>query len=227
MIEPRALNFYLDLMYNQVVALITPILIVFALLLINESWWRRHHAPNEISRKFVHITVGTYVAFWPFFLNWDQIKLLSIAFIVVVLISKKLDIFKAIHSVQRPTYGELLFATSVGALALISQNEWIFMTATLHMSLADGFAAIIGSRFGNHTRYSVLGHTKSLHGTITFFIISILILVLFMMFSGVILTLPTLLVIALVASLIENISVQGVDNLLVPVFIATVLHFFY
>ena len=87
--------------------LILTILTVFILLVANELWWRRKKVQDEFSRKFIHITVGSFVAFWPFFLDWNDIKLLSIAFIVVVLASKQLKVFQAIHSVQRPTHGEL------------------------------------------------------------------------------------------------------------------------
>ncbi|MFO0781826.1 MAG: hypothetical protein U0524_02950 [Candidatus Saccharimonadales bacterium] len=206
--------------------LILTILTVFILLVANELWWRRKKVQDEFSRKFIHITVGSFVAFWPFFLDWNDIKLLSIAFIVVVLASKQLKVFQAIHSVQRPTHGELFFALAVGALALISQNEWIYMAAILQMSLADGLAAVIGTRFGNNTRYMVLGHTKSIHGTVTFLVVSIAILLVFTAFSGIILSLPIILGIAVAASLVENISVEGIDNLLVPVLVASALHFF-
>ena len=207
-------------------ALILTILTVFILLVANELWWRRKKVQDEFSRKFIHITVGSFVAFWPFFLDWNEIKLLSIAFIVVVLASKQPKVFQAIHSVQRPTHGELFFALAVGALALISQNEWIYMAAILQMSLADGFAAVVGTRFGNNTRYMVLGHTKSIHGTLTFLVVSIAILIVFTAFSGIILSLPVILGIAVAASLVENISVEGIDNLLVPVLVASALHFF-
>ena len=207
-------------------ALILTILTVFILLVANELWWRRKKVQDEFSRKFIHITVGSFVAFWPFFLDWNEIKLLSIAFIVVVLASKQLKVFQAIHSVQRPTHGELFFALAVGALALISQNEWIYMAAILQMSLADGFAAVVGTRFGNNTRYMVLGHTKSIHGTLTFLVVSIAILIVFTAFSGIILSLPVILGIAVAASLVENMSVEGIDNLLVPVLVASALHFF-
>lgn len=205
-------------------ALILTILTVFVLLIANEIWWRRKHVRDEFSRKFVHITVGSFVAFWPFFLDWNDIKLLSIAFIVVVLASKQLKLFQAIHSVQRPTHGELFFALAVGAIALVSQNEWIYMAAVLQMSLADGLAAVVGTRFGNHTRYMVLGHTKSIHGTATFLVVSIAILIVFTAFSGIILSLPVILGIAIAASLVENVSVEGIDNLLVPILVATALH---
>ena len=88
--------------------------VVFALLLLSEWGWRRHWLHGEVGRKFVHVTVGTFVAFWPYFLDWTEIRLLSLAFFVVVLMSMHLGVFRAIGSVQRPTYGEIFFALSVG-----------------------------------------------------------------------------------------------------------------
>lgn len=204
-------------------SLILTVVSIFALLLINEVLWRRRQTHNEFSRKFVHITVGSFVAFWPFFLDWDEITGLSLAFIVVVLISKRLKLFQAIHSVQRPTNGELFFALAVGTTALITQNKWIYMAAILQMSLADGLAAIIGTRYGNSNRYTVFGNPKSIYGTLTFFAVSLVILVCFVSMSGVELSLAALTAIACTASLIENFGVEGIDNLLVPVFVATIL----
>jgi len=203
--------------------IIVTVLTVFALLLINEIWWRKKHTPNEVSRKFVHITVGSFVAFWPFFLDWNEIKLLSIAFIAVVLLSKRLRLFKAIHSVQRPTHGELFFALAVGAVALISEDKYIYMAAILQMSLADGLAAIIGTRYGNSNRYTVFGHTKSLYGSATFFVISLAIVAVFTQLSGTDLSILAMIGIASVAGFIENVGVEGLDNLLVPVVVAAAL----
>ena len=68
-------------------ALILTVLAVFALLMGSEFWWRTHDSHDEFSRKFVHITVGSFVAFWPFYLSWGQIMFLSLAFLVVISIT--------------------------------------------------------------------------------------------------------------------------------------------
>ena len=211
-------------LYNRImIPLLITVIIVFALLIFNELWWRKHTVHNELSRKFIHITVGSFVAFWPFFLDWNQIKLLSIAFVVVVLVSKQLNVFQAIHSVNRPTKGEIFFALAVGAVALISEDKWIYMAAVLQMSLADGLAAIIGTMYGKSTRYTVFGHVKSIYGTATFFVTSLLILLGYVYFSGEPAQIIALIGIAAAASLIENVGVEGIDNLLVPVVVAYAL----
>src|SRR5665213_2636370 len=159
--------------------LILTMLAVFVILVCNELWWRARVVHSEFSRKFVHITVGSFVAAWPFFLSWHEIEGLSLAFLVVVSASKFLKVFQAIHSVQRPTWGELFFAVSVGMVALITHNKWIYAAALLQMALADGMAAIIGVQYGNRQKYLVFGHPKSVAGTLTFFIVSIAILLAF------------------------------------------------
>jgi phytol kinase len=199
------------------------ILVVFAILLVNELWWRKRNIHGEFSRKFVHVTVGSFVAFWPFYLSWRQIEILSVAFFIVVALSKYLKLFQAIHSVQRPTWGELCFAVSVGLVATITHNKWIYAASLLQMALADGFAAIIGLRFGGRFSYRIFGHTKSVIGTLTFFVVSLLILIAFDHSSKIHLDYTWIILASLTASLLENVASLGLDNLLVPVVVAILL----
>src|SRR6185369_12525633 len=139
---------------------------------------------NEFGRKFVHVTVGSFVAFWPFFLTWSEIRLLSLAFFVAVIVSHQLKVFRAIHSVQRPTYGEVFFALTVGLLTLFTHSKAVYAAALLQMSLADGLAAIVGTRYGRDNKYHLLGHAKSVAGTIAFIVTSLAILVGYSIFSA-------------------------------------------
>jgi phytol kinase len=195
---------------------------VFGLLLVGEALYRRTETSEEFSRKFVHVTVGSFVAFWPFFLRWRDILALSVAFLAVVGLSRFLNVFNAIHSVQRPTWGEVCFALAVGIVAVVTRDKWIYMAALLQMSLADGLAAIVGTTYGKRTRYKFLGHTKSIVGTLTFFVVSVLILVAFSHY-GYLLAPTSIILLAVAASLIENVAVHGLDNLLVPVFMSVLL----
>ncbi len=201
------------------------ILVVLALLLIGEVWWRKQKLHNEFTRKFVHITVGSFVAFWPFFLSWNEIRFLSVAFLIVVGVSKYFRLFRAIHTVQRPTLGELFFALSVGIITFITHDQWIYMASLLQMSLADGFAAVVGTRYGQRFRYIVFGHAKSVLGTLTFFVVSSAILVFYSHKIRVPLSDRFMFDLAVAASAIENIGVAGLDNLLVPVLVASCLQF--
>lgn len=204
-------------------AVIASVIVVFLLLLASELWWRHRGVKGEFSRKFIHVTVGSFTAFWPFFMSWNSIRFLSFAFLVVVAASKYLGFFKAIHSVQRPTWGELFFAVVAGSITFITHDKWIFAAALLQMSLADGLAAVIGVRFAGRHQYKVFGHVKSYIGSTAFLCSSVLILLGYVHFSRHVLPTTRLLTIAAAATAIENLGVRGSDNLLVPLVAAILL----
>lgn len=197
---------------------------MFVVLVFFEYWWRKHRYHSEISRKFIHITIGTFAAFWPYFLSWRQILGLSVAFIVVVLISKYLNIFQAIHTVERPTWGEVYFAAAVGLLTYLTHSPAVYCVALLHMGLADGLAAVVGTRYGKNNAYKVLGHTKSIAGTGAFLLCSIAILVVYATLQPQLISPIMLLGLAAAATVCENYGVRGLDNLVVPVLVAAVLN---
>lgn len=203
--------------------LVITIIVILMLLVMSEIIWRWRTVDPEFTRKFVHIFVGSFVAFWPLFLGWKTIIGLSGAFIVAVVVSKYFKIFGAIHSIQRPSWGEVFFALAVGAVAYVTRDGWIYCAALLHMSLADGLAAVIGIKFGKANRYQIFGYTKSITGTATFFVVSLLI------FAGYSIGTPAdfsywYIVIAAGATALENGAIHGLDNLLVPMLIAVSLN---
>jgi phytol kinase len=204
-------------------SIILSVVAVFIVLIFSEYGWRKHWLTNEFGRKFVHITVGSFVAFWPFFMTWSQIRLLSLAFLVVVILSNQYKLFHAIHSVQRPTFGESCFAAVVGLLTLVTHSKGIYAAALLQMSLADGLAAVLGTRYGRDNKYHVYGHLKSVVGTSTFFIISLSLLVGYGLYSVVGISLGVAVAGALIATAVENLAPLGLDNLLVPLFIGILL----
>jgi phytol kinase len=205
-------------------ALLFTIVGVFILLVLSEVWWRTRPIHDEVARKFVHITVGSLVAFFPYFLTHQEIMLLSGSFLVVVALSRKFNIFSAIHSVQRPTWGEFWFALVVGLLAIVPDHHHIYTVALLVMSLADGMAAVVGIRFGRSTRYKVFKSEKSLVGTLTFFIVCCLILVGYTLVSPTPSIVAWIIPLSLAGTLIENVAPDGLDNLLVPFLIASSLY---
>jgi phytol kinase len=202
---------------------ILSVLAVLLVLILSEFGWRKHLLDNEVGRKFVHISVGSFVAFWPFFLSWQEIRWLSLAFLIVVVVSSRLKLLRAINSVQRPTYGEVFFAITVGLLTFITHDRAVYAAALLQMSLADGFAAIVGTRFGRDNKYHVLGHTKSVVGTATFVIVSVLLLLGYNTFNSHDISVAAILLASTGAALLENISPLGLDNLTVPLYIGLLL----
>lgn len=199
-------------------------MVVFTLAVLLFAEWlsRAKHFHSELTRKFVHIVVGTMVAFWPFVLSWGKIQLLSAAFLIVILLSTKFNIFRSIHAVKREAYGEIAFALAIGFLAFICTSKWIFAASMLALSLADGMAAVIGTIYGRKNGYKVFGRQKSIIGTTTFFVIAFLIVSVYGIFSGGHSSLAMLFFLPLLATAAENLS-GGFDNIVIPVLFAIFL----
>ena len=193
------------------------LVLVFLFLVLNELLIKNSKKINEFNRKFVHITVGSFIGFWPFLISWQDIRLISLAFVLVVIISRKWNIFKGIHSVVRPTIGEVMFALAVGGLTFLTTNKWIYLIAVLQMSLADGIAAMVGTNFGKKNSYKVFGQIKSVVGSFGFFISSLILIIIYTIFTAIKLPIYLILNFSLFLTLIENVGVFGFDNLLVPV----------
>jgi phytol kinase len=198
--------------------------LIFGLLKFAEFLRKTGRMHGEISRKFVHITVGSFVAFWPFFMETKWILFMCGAFFAVVLASRYFKWFPAIYSISRRTWGDLLFPVGIAASLLLADSVWIFAAAMLHLSLADGFAAVVGERHGKTSRYRVFGSQKSVVGTFVFWAISLMIITALLLtdqanFGSV--SILTIIWLPALAALLENLAIRGVDNIVVP--ISTVL----
>jgi len=199
------------------------LVVVLLILVLAEYLSRYKGVHSELTRKIVHVLVGVFVAFWPFFLSWGQIQVISLLFLVVVAVSVKLRIFGSIHAVSRNTMGEVLFALAIGILAFICTDPWVFAAAMLHLSLADGLAAVVGLAYGEHNSYRIFGRSKSIAGSLAFFFTSLAIIIWYLAFSGSELSVVSILVLPLAATAAENLSGEGTDNLVVPLLVALVL----
>lgn len=207
------------------IALILALGGVCVLVLLGEYLRRVHLFHTEVTRKFIHITVASYAASWPFFMDWKQIQLISLLMFTGIVLSRYLHLFRAIHGVQRRTWGELFFAMSIGIAAVLSQSEWVFAAAMLVMGMADGFAALAGTLFKGR-RYLVFGHHKSVHGTVTFYVMTLAILVGCSLAGDFTLGLAGFLLLPLMVTVFENIAVAGTDNFFVPLAVILGIYMF-
>ena len=197
--------------------------LIAALLIANELIWRKKDTHQEHQRKIIHIVVGSFAAFFPLYMSWTDIRLISLAFLVVVGLSKALNIFSSIHQVDRFSLGEICFALAVGGLTFITSTDWIYIASLLQMSLADGLAAIVGVNFGKNNSYKVFGATKSVVGSLTCFIVSLAILIITVLISNAHINFWILVMASLIATIVENIAVYGLDNLFLPLVVAVIL----
>ena len=211
---------------NHLTQILLAILPVWGLLIVVDRLWEAKKIQVETSRKIIHTLTGTYVAFWPLFINWTYIQILSVAFLAVILLSYKLHIFQSIHAVKRITRGEILYPVAIAVCAFIEPPAWMFTAAILHLALADSAAAYVGVKWGKSSHYKIMSHGKSLIGSLSFYLVSFSIMISTMLFVDSA-NLPSpfwLLAFApLALTLLENFSWYGTDNITIPLAVIVLL----
>lgn len=196
----------------------------------SEYLWRKKRLRGEGGRKFVHILAGIWVSFWPYFISFRTIQFLSAFLLVLLIASKYLHIFHAVHDVKRRTLGELFYPLAILFCALLTPPDWVFTLAMLFLALSDGMAAVVGTRFKKKAQnYLILGQKKSMLGTMTYFAAALL--ASFAVFK--LLSpdpnfyfadyAPVLFMIAVASTALENLLPFGTDNLVIPVLVVLAL----
>jgi dolichol kinase len=204
------------------------LIIVSFLLLVSEVLWRKRIISGEFGRKFVHMSMGVFIAIWPFFMPLEIIQLIGCAAIVVLFLSRKFNVFHAIHDVTRTSYGDILYPLSIVLISLLAQTDWIFSLAVLFLAVPDGMAAIAGKKLGNkHGDIKVWNNKKTIVGTCTYILFAYIVIGIGLLIggknilvsnAGIVVFLP------LVAAILEVISPYGLDNFTVPLVVVLTLN---
>jgi dolichol kinase len=213
--------------------LILALLPVLGILLASEFLWRKKVLVGEIARKFIHVLAGIWIAFWPYYLPFNGIFILSVMMLFMVIYSRYTNLFQAINGVERKTYGDIFYALGLVVCAILSRADWIFTVSVLLLSVADGVAAVTGSYLGTKNTYYVFGNKylrKSITGTATYFVFASLVMLLGLFLSGADghssagMTLAAFIVLPLSATVLENITPLGFDNVVIPCMSALILN---
>ncbi len=195
---------------------------VFLLLVLGIAELARRRGMARVdTRRIVHVAVGSWVL--PTFLLYESACWAAAPAFLFVLMNALSMRFQLIRSVElrERSWGTVLFPLSVGLLTLWGWHEPWRATAVagvLVMAWGDAAASFIGRRWGKRI-YRVKGHPRSLEGSFAMLMVSwAAILCAFAALGptpgmGIVLA---ALASSLVATLLEPVSLWGVDNLLVP-----------
>jgi dolichol kinase len=146
-------------------------IVIFLILVLAEVLAAKKVLRGEYLRKFVHITTGSFIAFWPWLVSWHWLQILGLAMIVVTIANHYVS-FLSYHG-HRASFGDIFLALAVFLSAIMTDNKIFFCLAILEVALADGLAALTGIKYGKHWRYKILGHPKTVIGSMSFWIISL------------------------------------------------------
>lgn len=201
---------------------------IFVGLLVVAELWRRLGSPKpEWTRKLVHTGGGITCLFFPFLVKspWT-VLLMALPLTVLFVLGGKLGFLKSLHGIQRKSRGAEYYPLAVFLTFVMTQGRpWLYLPAVLVLAVADAFAALIGSRYGV-VRYEVEDEHKSLEGSLVFLVLAFLAIhlpiLLMTDLPRAVCVLAALLVAALVTGF-EAISLQGADNLFIPVAVVVIL----
>lgn len=201
---------------------------LFAGLIVAAELWRRlGEAKAEWTRKLVHIGGGIVCLLFPFLVRSPWVVLaMAVALSGVFALAAKTDLLPGLHGVERKSRGVEYYPLAVFMIFFLTQGRpWLYLAAMLVLAIGDAFAALIGSRYGS-IRYEVESGEKSLEGSAIFLVIAFLAMHLPMLLltdlPRPICVLAALLVAILVTGF-EAISLEGADNLFVPLAVVFVL----
>lgn len=200
---------------------------IFGLLVIAELLGKYRILKGEYHRKFLHITAGSFIAFWPWFTSWHFIEFFGLASVAVMLANRYWDVLNYRGRVGRATYGDIFLALAVSLCAFWAHNKLFFTAAILEIALADGLAAVAGRLYGKGWGYKVYKNQKTVIGSMVFWLASVFILGVVLLgaygqiplssYYLILLLLPPALTVA------ENFAGLGLDNLAVPLIVILVL----
>lgn len=174
----------------------------------------------ELSRKVVHFCGGMAALSFPFVLHSPvTVLVLAALFAGIILVAKHKGKLKSVHGVDRQSSGALYFPIAVALLYFLGRDRQVFyLISILALTMSDSFAALVGTRYGAIT-YDVEEGRKSLEGSLVFFFTTFLcahLPLLLLTSLGRPETVLIALVIAILVTGFEAISLEGSDNIFVP-----------
>lgn len=166
---------------------------VFAVIGVGEGLRRWKGLKPEFTRKMIHFFAGDAILFCPFFDTPQLIPVVPLTLGLLIFFTTPRSPLKSLRSMFEVMareedyatghiYGPFYYIVSVGvvvaAFALpFGVTYWPLFTlgafALFSMFYGDGLAAIVGTRWGKR-KYTIRGSTRSLEGSLTVFVMSII-----------------------------------------------------
>ena len=207
-------------MSNNVLGIILSIVYIGAVIAVSNVFAKKS---TEYSRKFIHIMLANWWLICAHYIDniWFAVSLPAL-FVVINYVSYKKDIIKSMErqNEEDKTPGTVYYAISLVIEVILCYffgfNKWICFAGIAVMGYGDGFAAVIGKSV-NSKKVNILKATKSIAGSSTMLIISLLIIGAVFAYLRPEFWIMKTIMIAIISTVAEAISVKGTDNLTVPI----------
>jgi len=202
------------------------LLYLFSIFLISVVFKKFNKNSKEITRKIIHIGIGPLIPIAQFLkINQNSALIFTGIVSLMVFINYNYKLFPTIEDVERKSYGTLFYCLSLFILIYLfwDKDPYALISGFFIMTFGDGLAGLIGKSF-NSKSWIFFEQKKSLYGTITMFLTS-LIVVCSIGYSQQNSLNLNYFTIAFIATLLEQFSILGIDNFIVPISSALFFNF--
>ena len=200
---------------------------IFIIFLISIIYTKFNPKNKEVIRKIIHIGIGPLIPFAKY-LNISQTSALYFTGIISLLtfINYQYRLLPTIEDVDRKSYGTLFYCLSLFILIYFywDKDPTSLIAGFFIMTFGDGFAGLIGKNFQSKN-WIFLNQKKSLFGTLTMFFTSLIVVFSLSYFQKYTFNI-NIFTIAFVSTILEQFSILGIDNFIVPITAALCFNFF-
>lgn len=205
---------------TNIIGLIICFIYIFAIIGLAEGLRRWKGYSSTFTRKVIHIGVGMMSWIIPYLFTSPWPFVFASAFFAIFnLLDYKFGFFSAMASSDKSNLGTVYFPIAAAVVALVFWEQPPLMVAALMpLTWGDGLASVIGKKYGRR-QYKVHTSTRTLEGSAGFFVACFFFtwLALWAVDGSPRLTpeaalLPAL-VVTIATTLVEAISLWGLDNL--------------
>ncbi len=199
---------------------------LFSIFLISIVFKKYNEGSREIVRKIIHIGIGPLIPIAQFLkINQNSALIFTGIVSLMVFINYNYKLFPTIEDVERKSYGTLFYCLSLFILIYLfwDKDPYALISGFFIMTFGDGLAGLIGKSFDSKS-WILFKQKKSLYGTITMFLTS-LIVVCSIGYSQQNIVNLNYFTIAFIATLLEQFSILGIDNFIVPISSALFFNF--
>ncbi len=225
---------------KDLIGIISLLVFVLATLTIAEILRRKDIVQGSTSRKIVHLAVGNVVLVFPFFFSnvWTALigPLFFIPFTYFTSPASPIKKFRLKGVGDGHAFGTVFYAISLTVLVGLffnpdatNHNNIILFASFMPLVWGDGMSAVIGTKFGEKSKYTIFGSTKSLLGswTAAFATLGAVIISCLVYYQTLQVAIYIGLLTGFITAIIEAITPKGFDNITIPAVNALVMFLLY
>ena len=192
---------------------------IIILLLIAYLCKRFFPKKEELSRKIIHIGTGPIILLaWLFDIPKNIAFLTALLITIALSVNYQYRLLPGIEDIDRKSFGTVAYGISITLLLLIFWPHYasLISIGVLSMAFGDGLAGLIGQSI-NSPKWSVLGQSKSIAGTLTMLTVVAITTCTISSINNLNIQPLEIILISLIATFLEQISPWGIDNITVPI----------